>query len=63
MNEDAKYGDVDEGEEEILIISYEEDPVENYDTRLLAAGLALSFLFGLGVGVLWYLYGVEFFGV
>jgi len=63
MNEDAKYGDVEEGEEEILIISYEEDPVENYDTRLLAAGLTLSFLFGLGIGVLWYLYGVEFFGV
>jgi hypothetical protein len=34
-----------------LVVEYEEDPIENYDTRLLLIGLALSFLFGLGVGI------------
>jgi hypothetical protein len=38
-----------------LVVEYEEDPIENYDTRLLLIGLALSFLFGLGVGVVAFL--------
>jgi hypothetical protein len=38
-----------------LVIEYEEDPIENYNTRLLAIGLALSFLFGLIVGTVAFL--------
>lgn len=49
----------DDEEEPYLIVSYEEDPIENYDTRLLAVGLALSFLFGLLIGLLSFLGIVE----
>ncbi|MFP4174487.1 MAG: hypothetical protein ACLFSW_01745 [Halobacteriales archaeon] len=40
-----------EDEDRYLVVEYEEDPIENYDTRLLLIGLGLSFLFGLGVGI------------
>lgn len=38
-----------------LVIEYEEDPVEGYDTRRLAIGLGLAFLFGFIFGTLVYL--------
>ena len=63
----SEVGDVDDADEEpapvdvgdgfedeedrYLVVEYEDDPIENYDTRLLLIGLGLSFLFGLGVGV------------
>jgi hypothetical protein len=67
----TEVGDVDEADEEptrvdvgggfdgeedrYLVVEYEDDPIENYDTRLLLIGLGLSFVFGLGVGVIAFL--------
>jgi len=38
-----------------LVIEYEDDPVDSYDTRRLAIGLGLAFLFGFVFGTLVYL--------
>jgi len=52
VDDDTPEADVSEGYDvdERLVVEYEEETIENYDTRLLLIGLALSFLFGLGVG-------------
>jgi len=38
-----------------LVIEYEDDRVDNYDTRRLAIGLGLAFLFGFVFGSLYFL--------
>lgn len=53
VDDDMPEADVSEGYDvdERLVVEYEEETIENYDTRLLIIGLALSFFFGLGVGI------------
>jgi hypothetical protein len=46
-----------------LVIEYEDDPVDSYNTRRLAIGLGLAFLFGFIFGTLVYLGRIQPDGV